>query len=438
MEKQHAEAPVVILGGGLTGISTAFHLRRPWLLLEKEARLGGHARTDETRGFHFDKTGHWLHLRDPYMKALVAELLPGQLLAVERKARVFSHGALTRYPFQGNLHGLPPAVISECLTDFVRAHADPKSQEPAKNFEDFCLKRFGAGISRHFMVPYNQKLWGVHPREITAAWCSRFVPIPKLEDVIKGAVGDVPPEIGYNVSFLYPKEGGIETLTRSLVARLGGGQVQLSTPVEALDLRARTVTVGGEALTWRSVVATIPLPELVARLVDCPPAIAAAAAKLRCTPVRYLNVATKSAPKADFHWIYVPEEKYPFYRVGIYSNAVPSMAPPGRGSLYVELSDRGPTPRLDDLLPDVAQALAAAGAINGADDLLFAELKELQYAYVVFDDNYYSAVDTIIKYLESNDVFPRGRYGSWIYNAMEDSILAGREIATRLNGESAS
>jgi protoporphyrinogen oxidase len=109
------------------------------------------------------------------------------------------------------------------------------------------------------------------------------------------------------------------------------------------------------------------------------------------------------------------------------------MAPPGRGSLYVELSDRGPLPRVDEIMPEVAQALAAAGAINSADDVLFAELKELKYAYVVFDHNYYSSVATIISYLESNNVFPRGRYGSWIYNAMEDSILAGREIATRLN-----
>ena len=433
MQNPHTDARVVILGGGLTGISTAFHLRRPWLLVEKESRLGGHARTDETRGFHFDKTGHWLHLRDPYMKQLVAELLPDQLVPVARKARIFSHGVLTRYPFQGNLHGLPPEVVSECLIDFVRAHNDPRSLEPAKNFEDFCLKKFGAGISRHFMIPYNQKLWGVHPREITAEWCSRFVPIPKLEDVIKGAVGDVPPELGYNVSFLYPQKGGIETLTRALVARLTGGDVHVSTPVEKLDLRARTVTFGGESLPWRAVVATIPLPELVARLVDCPKEVEAAATKLRCTPVRYLNVATKSSPKADFHWIYVPEEKFPFYRVGIYTNAVPAMAPPGRGSLYVELSDRGPMPRVDDIMPDVAKALAAAGAINGADDVLFAEIKELKYAYVVFDEHYYSSVETLIKYFESNDVFPRGRYGSWIYNAMEDSVLAGRDVAVRLN-----
>jgi len=122
----HTDARVVILGGGLTGISTAFHLRRPWLLVEKEARLGGHALTDETRGFHFDKTGHWLHLRDPYMKKLVQELLPDQLVPVERKARIFSHGVLPRYPFQGNLHGLPREIVSECLIDFVRAHNDPR------------------------------------------------------------------------------------------------------------------------------------------------------------------------------------------------------------------------------------------------------------------------------------------------------------------------
>jgi protoporphyrinogen oxidase len=144
-------------------------------------------------------------------------------------------------------------------------------------------------------------------------------------------------------------------------------------------------------------------------------------------------VATKSSPNADFHWIYVPEEKFPFYRVGIYSNAVPAMAPPGRGSLYVELSDRGAMPKVDDIMPDVAQALAAAGAINSADDVLFAEIKELKYAYVVFDDNYYSCVEKLITYFESNQVFPRGRYGSWIYNAMEDSILAGRDVAQRLN-----
>jgi protoporphyrinogen oxidase len=430
-----AQRPVVILGGGLTGISTAVHLRRPWVLFEKEERLGGHARTDVSDGFHFDKTGHWLHLRDPYTKGLVAELLPGELVTVERKARIFSHGVLTRFPFQGNLHGLPPAVIKECLLGFIaawRRHDGESSAKPPANFEEFILEKMGEGIAKHFMIPYNHKLWGVHPREITAEWCSRFVPVPKLDDVVAGAVGSNPPEMGYNISFLYPRTGGIETLTRALVARMHGGEVYLRSAPEAIDWRSKCVHVGGERVPYHAVVATVPMPELVRRLVEPPDDVAEAGAKLRCTPVRYLNVATRTPPRADFHWIYVPEQRYPFYRVGIYTNAVPSMAPPGRGSLYVELSDRGEMPRLDAILPDVARALAAAGAINSADDVLFAELRELRWAYVVFDHDYYASVATITRWLEAQRIFPRGRYGSWTYNAMEDCILAGRDVAAQL------
>jgi protoporphyrinogen oxidase len=433
------EPPVLILGGGLTGLSAALHLGEalPWRLFEKEERVGGHARTDVVRGFHFDKTGHWLHLRDPAMKGLVQELLPGtaperELVPVARKARVFSHGALTRYPFQANLHGLPPPVVSECLLSFIRAHRDPASAEAPKDFEDFCLKRFGEGIARHFMIPYNHKLWGVHPREITAAWCTRFVPIPSLEEVVRGAVGDTPPEMGYNVHFLYPRRGGIETLTRALAGRLPEDKVRCSAALERLELAKREATISGERMAYRSIVATLPLPELCRRIADLPDDVARAADKLRCTPVRYLNVATRRRPRADYHWLYVPEEKYPFYRIGIYTNAVPEMAPEGCGSLYVELSDRGPAPRLEDLMPGVADALVQAGAIDGADDILFAELRELTYAYVVFDDNYYDAVAHVRGFLEANRIFPRGRYGSWTYNSMEDCLLLGRDVARLL------
>ena len=432
MRSDEKTPPVVILGGGLTGISTAFHLRSPWVLLEKEARLGGHARTDVTRGFHFDKTGHWLHLRDPYMKQLIGELLPDQMVAVERKARIFSHGALTRFPFQANLHGLPPDVIKECLLGFIEAWQSPGKDDAPKNFEDFILKKMGAGIARHFMIPYNAKLYGVHPREITAEWCQRFVPVPKLDDVVAGAVGANPPEMGYNIRFIYPKTGGIETMTRALIGKLAGGDVHTGTAVEQIDWRGKKVQMGGEWMDYRAVVATIPLPVLISRLVDPPREIADAGEKLRCTAVRYLNVATKTPSKSDFHWIYVPEEKYPFYRVGIYTNAVPAMAPDGLGSLYVELSGRGAM-KLDDMMPDMAAALAASGAINGVDDVLFAELKEIQYAYVIFDDHYFGATALIRAWLESQGIYPRGRYGFWYYNGMEDSLLHGRDVAALLD-----
>jgi protoporphyrinogen oxidase len=431
---------IVILGGGLTGISTAVHARRPWVLLEKEARLGGHARTDQRDGYSFDKTGHWLHLRDPYTKGLIHDLLGDQMVRIERKARIFSNGVLTRFPFQANLHGLPPEVARECLLGFIEAwhrRQTSAASRPA-NFEEFIQREFGPGIARHFMIPYNHKLWGVHPREITAEWCTRFVPVPSLDDVVKGAVGANPPELGYNISFLYPRQGGIETMTRALISRIdtSRGEIRLGTSPDLIDVTGRFVKVGDDVLPYRAVVATIPLPELLKRIHGLPVDVERAAAKLRCTPVRYLNVGTRRPVAGDFHWIYVPEEKYPFYRVGVYSNALPAMAPAGLGSLYVELSDRGPPPTgtaRDDLHRQVAHALTAAGALASPDDLLFADLHELTYAYVVFDDDYYPATTLIRAWLEAHDIYPRGRYGFWTYNAMEDCILAGREVVDTID-----
>ena len=434
-ENPTGERPVVILGGGLTGISTAVHLRAPFLLFEREQRLGGHARTDERDGYKFDKTGHWLHLRDPAVKRMVDELLPGQMASIARKARIFSHGVLTRYPFQANLHGLPPEVIKECLLGVIEAQrAGAAGPEPV-TFEDYCLRHFGAGISKHFMIPYNEKIWGVHPREITAAWCARFVPLPNLEQVVAGAVGAGPPEMGYNQSFLYPKAGGIETFTRALVTRMaradGGGRVVTGTGPDAVDWRRRELTVGGERIPYRALVATIPLPELLKRTLDLPPEIETAASRLRCTTLRYLNIGARGTPPADWHWIYVPERRYPFYRVNVFSTAMPSMAPAGCSSICVEMADRGPIS--DATMRETVAALAAAGAVRDPNDVVFAQPMQIEYAYVVFDQHYYDATRTIFAFLESNAIHPRGRYGAWTYNAMEDCVLAGREVAALID-----
>ncbi|HSS38578.1 MAG TPA: FAD-dependent oxidoreductase, partial [Polyangia bacterium] len=374
------QLPVVILGGGLTGISAAMHLRAPWLLFEREARLGGHARTDEHDGFRFDKTGHWLHLRDPAIKQLVDQLLPGRMKPIARRARIFSHGVLTRYPYQANLHGLPPEVVKECLLGVVQAKLQDKTADSAagepRNFEEYCLRHFGAGISKHFMVPYNEKIWGVHPREITAAWCARFVPLPNLEQIIAGAVGAGPPEMGYNQTFLYPTDGGIETFTRALAGRLAAGRVATGASPDAIDWRRREVTVGGDAIAYRALVATLSLPELLKRMDGLPPAVEAAAARLRCTTLRYLNIATRSRPPADWHWIYVPEKRYPFYRVNVFSTAMPSMAPEGCASICVEMADRGPVS--DATVTETIAALVQAGALAHPDDVLFVDDKQIE------------------------------------------------------------
>ncbi len=429
--QQNQSANVVILGGGLTGISAAIHLKRPWRLFEREPGLGGLAVTREKDGFFFDRTGHWLHLRDPGMKDLVAQVLPGQMAQVERKARIFSHGVTTLYPFQANLFGLPPEVVKECLLGVIEAKLAPATTAEPKNFHAYCLRHFGAGISKHFMIPYNERLWGVSPTEITAAWCSRFVPLPNLEQVVAGAVGAHAGALGYNANIVYPKQGGIQTFAAALAGRLDTNRVRTSASLERLDYRRRQAVIGGETVPYSALVSTLPLPELLRRMTDLPKDIEAHAARLRCTTLRYLDLATRTKPTADWHWVYVPEKRFPFYRVGIFSNAAASMAPPGAGSFYVELADRGPVDA--STIRASAQGLVEMGAIASVDDVLFADPREIDYAYVVFDDHYYEATNAIFAFLHSHGIYSRGRYGSWTYNSMEDSLLLGREVAATID-----
>src|SRR5690606_33679437 len=113
---------VVILGGGLAGLSTARFLSRPWQIIERTERVGGLIKTEVIQGCAFDATGHWLHLRDPEIRDLVLNRwLPDQMVTIQRKAAIFSRGVFTRYPYQVNTHGLPAEVVAENLVGFVEA-----------------------------------------------------------------------------------------------------------------------------------------------------------------------------------------------------------------------------------------------------------------------------------------------------------------------------
>ena len=419
-------APIQILGAGLTGMSAAHHLGSDCEIHERLSGPGGHAITRQKDGYRFDRTGHLLHLRDDGIRAWVTGLLGDDSVQVQRNSRVFSHGVYTRYPYQANTFGLPPEVANECILGFLQAlKAQPSVPEPA-TFEDFCLKYFGVGFSKHFMVPYNQKIWGVHPREMTAAWCSRFVPRPKLEDVIAGAVGLNDRELGYNTHFVYPTEG-IGVLTER-IARTLKAPIRYEHAPTSIDFRRRRLCFEDGELDYQALISSAPLNVLVQLLQDAPKEISEAGARLRCNPLYYLDVALDRPCGVDLHWVYVPEPRFPFYRVGCYSNFSSAMAPPGKAGLYVELASRE-APDLDHLLPVVASGLCEMGIIDHPSEIRFADVMCIDHAYVIYDHAYEEALSVLTPFLQEHNILSCGRYGGWNYSSMEDALLYGRGAA---------
>ena len=277
------------------------------------------------------------------------------------------------------------------------------------------------------MIPYNSRLWGVHPREITSSWCQRFVPLPRLEDVIAGAVGLNDRELGYNSNFIYPRLG-IGELAAGMARRIP--RLELQRSPQRIELSRRRLVFEDEQVDFDVLLSTIPLPQLLSLIDEVPEPVRAAAAKLRCSHLHYLDVALRRPAGKDFHWAYVPEAKYPFYRVGCYAHFSPALAPVGKSSLYVELAERS-APDLNQLLPEIARGLIEMGVIDAPEDIEFARARCIDFAYVIFDHEYFGALDVIGPFLADARIISSGRYGAWHYSAMEDAIASGKEAAER-------
>ncbi|MDF1564362.1 MAG: FAD-dependent oxidoreductase [Deltaproteobacteria bacterium] len=439
-----APAPVAIIGAGLTGLACGLELAaagREHRIYEASATVGGLARSEVIEGYTFDATGHWMHLRDPEIRRLVEEVLGENKTWVERSAAIWLGDRFVPYPFQTNVWALPLADRRDCLRGLLRARDRRAAGEaPPRTFRDFVYESLGEGIAERFMIPYNRKLWGVELEELSLDWIGRFVPQPSDEELMLGCLGPPEEDRGYNARFLYPREGGIQALPDGLAARLPASPL-LSTAVVAVDpAKKKLYLAEGSEVPYEALVSTMALPRLVSICEGVPDAVREAAGRLRATHVTYASLGVRQRlprPTPPHHWVYFPEERFPFYRAGCASAAVPSLAPEQCASFYIEFSHHADTPPADAAA--IAEAgLREVGLVHPDDPVEVASVRTLENAYVIHDEDHARARAAVLDWLSPLSIHSVGRYGRWEYASMEDALLAGRHAARVILDETSS
>jgi len=425
---------VVIIGGGLTGLSAARHLGDEAVVLEAAREVGGLCRSYRRDGYLFDVSGHLLHFRRPVIRRLVSSLLPRRLGRHRRRAFIHFRGRLVDYPFQAHLHQLPPKVREECLEGFLNAQ-DRRAwagQIPPPDFGAWVRHHFGAGISRHFLEPYNRKLWRVSLSELTAEWAEWAVPVPTSEQVRAVAEGRGEETFGYNPVFFYPRQGGIGSLAHALAGEVL--HLHLGEKAVEVDLtRRRVTTARGRHFYFEHLVSTAPLTELLRICKGIPPSLSEAGEKLRCVSVCIFNVGLSRPGPAGPHWIYFPGRTFPFYRAGFTHNFSPTSAPEGCQSLYVEVSQPpGGTGGCRPRWEEVRRGLVKAGVMERGEKPEVLDVIHVPCAYVIYDRHRQNVLPAIHRELGGMGILSIGRYGSWEYSTMEDALAQGREAARRL------
>jgi len=286
----------LIIGAGLSGISAAYHLSgKDFLVIEKENHPGGLCTSLHKDGFTFDQTGHWLHLAKDSTKALFNNLFGDEHVRIERKTFIFSHNVYTIYPFQSNTYGLPLSVVKECVVGFVKALYETDKSKAKENFYEWCMAYLGAGISNHFMIPYNSKIYTVHPKEMASHWCDYYVPKPTLEEVVEGAITSPERKVGYNASFYYPKSGGIGELVTRFYEKTEKEKYLFNTWPLSIDTAKKCVKLNnGEEITYTNLISSAPLKDFLQLLRgEFEETAKEISSRLKIAKVSYLNIAVK-------------------------------------------------------------------------------------------------------------------------------------------------
>lgn len=429
---------VIIIGAGLAGLSTAYHLEKSidCEIYERNLYVGGYASSYQIDDYIFDFSGHYLHLRNNDIKNLIFKLLKGNVKNVIRSSVIFSHNKITNYPYQSNFYGLPEEIIIQNLIGFIKAKYE-KNNKPVHNFYDWILKNFGKGIAENFMVPYNEKLWGVHPKKMSAEWIDRFIPDIKLNDVIRGTITKKKNEVGYNSSFLYPIKGGIGSLSEAFAKNLKNS-INLGSTVCKVNFDEKSIKIKetNEKVHYDLLINTSPLKSFVLDILENPTNdIRNFSEKLKSNKILVINLGLNEE-KINHSWIYFPENKYLFFRIGNYSKASEYMSPKGSCSVYIETNiSKYDKNKYDQIVKKNLDDLISIGFLTSKSKIEIISNKILENAYSIPLINNKKYLESIKDYLKKKQIITIGRYGKWEYSSMEDAILNGKKVAEEVNSK---
>jgi protoporphyrinogen oxidase len=437
---------IVIIGAGPTGLGAGYRLKelgyRNFTLYDRLDRLGGLASSyTDSAGFTWDVGGHVMFSHYKYYDDVFDKLMGKDFQLNMRECWVRMFENWVPYPFQNNIRHLPKEITLECLLGLIEAQTrrDPRK---AENFDQFIDAVFGEGIAKHFMKPYNFKVWAHPANMMNKEWIGERVAVVDINRAIKNVVLNSD-DFGWgpNNQFKFPLFGGTGEFYRRFAGPLEG-HVQLSRTIDFINLKKKEIRfTDGEIVPYDTLISTMPLDKLCNDVLngEVPRLIKKSTASLRHSGGYMVGIGIKQPCPSSKSWMYFPESNCPFYRVTYLSNYSPFMTPDNKQyySLLTETSYSEFKP-VDGstIVEQTIQGLINAGLIKEADrrDIVNTWVFDAKYSYPTPTVERDGILAQAVPFLEQHGVYSRGRFGLWKYEVSntDHSLMQGVELVNRL------
>ncbi len=429
---------IAILGSGISGLGAANRLREERVdatIFDKNDRFGGHTMSiPYPGGFIFDIGPHVSFTSDKRIAQMLAENLDGEFEEHKYRFSNYWEGHWVGHPAQTNLHGLPPEVITQVITDFVEQGT---KELPIRNYEDWLLVAYGRTFAEKFPGRYTFKYHTTEARNLTTDWMGPRMYRPKLEEILMGALAPQTRNVHYVQGFRYPKRGGFG----AYLEKWGkASRIEQGHKVTRIDPKAKVVEfAGGKKQSYDGLVSSIPLNELVPMIAGAPQDVVAAAGRLACSACVLVNLGLARDDVSDTHVSYFYDLDVVFPRTSYPHLMSAGNVPAGCSSVQVELyfspKYRPFTGKPADYIEPVIRDLVRCGVLRENERFLVKDAMYAPYANIIFDHERAAAVATVHAYLDEQKIRYCGRFGDWGYLWTDDSIKSGERAAELALGD---
>ena len=408
------DGPIVIIGAGISGVSFARMLQLSgfddFVVLEAHEQPGGLCRSERIDGHMLDVGGgHFLCTRYPAVYDFIfSHIGKSDFHEFGRRSKVLVRGSYVDYPLEYNLWQLPERACQESLSALLAAAAEPDGTAP-RNFEAWTRHRLGERIAEDYMLPYNQKIWGVPASQLDIDWLHKVPPVD-VSAIEASCRHRRAPEgvMPSHARFYYPKSGGFQAIFDAICKPVRD-HILTNSRVVKLRRTSKGWAVNGQ-IEAKTVVNTAPWPLLAKALADEVP-VDRALSKLAAASI--VVSLWRRAYDHDWHWLYDPRLDVEEHRQFFIGNfALDSRA----DGVYTETNARRwPGP---------------GGQWSTSETPIYENMNEYAYPIPLLGSS--TVVAGLHEHLARQGLIGLGRWGQWQYFNADVCILESMKLARSL------
>jgi len=440
---------VGIVGAGLSGLSTAFYLKRlrpqvELVIFEAGVRAGGTMQTHVIDGFHFEAGGNGFLTNKPDCLQLVRDS------GLELELMPSSAEARKRYLFHDRLHRLPespPAFLESTLLTWpqkLRVLAEPLIRARRDGYDEtvreFGDRRLGAAFTSTFLDAMCAGIFGSTPDRLSVAAAFPLVVALEREHggLMRGMLARRKRETGPG-GVLTSFRGGLTALAMHLSTVIDA-EWRWSSVVRRIERRGRGYRVFDDPAGTDLDAVAICAPAYAASsmLTELDPAIAERLRRIEYAPIAVVGFGYRAHPNAfdGFGVLTTTGSRQPILGVLWDSSVFPGRAPPGSKSLRVLIGgQRNPELAVQGESGLVRTARAGLAAVMGADpepEVTF--VHRWERGIPAYSRGHIENVDQVFDALAR---WPRLHLACNAYRgvAMNDCVRNGRLLAERIVAE---